>query len=82
MQSTLEYVRQNVTSPLFPSDSAPLSPYSSSSETDSAVDALPMLFLAYCTMTQTDYDTASDDRRPLDLLTDDPTPFLSGPSSQ
>jgi hypothetical protein len=52
----------DVTSPLIPSYSAPLSAYSSSSETDSAVDTLPMLFLAYCTMTQTDYDTTSDDR--------------------
>ena len=72
----------SVTSPLFPSYSAPLSSYSSFSETDSAVDALPMLFLAYCTMTQTDYDTTSDDCRPFDLLTDDPTLFLAGPSSQ
>jgi hypothetical protein len=49
--------------------------------TDAAVDSLPTLFLAYCTMTDLLTDPTSlsvpDDRSPTDTMTDDPVPLLS-----
>jgi len=54
-----------------------LSPYCTSSMTDPSVDSLPMLFLAYCTMTDPTSHSVPDDRSPTDMMTDDPTPCLS-----
>jgi hypothetical protein len=63
-----------------------LTPFSLSPTTDSAVDSLPKLFLAYCTLMDTDDVLAPDDRvapwgsgsDPVPLLTD--CAFGLGPS--
>ena len=60
----------------FSSDSS-LSLYYISPMTDPSVDSLPLLFLAYCTMTDPTSHLVPDDRSPLDMLTDDPAPCLS-----
>ena len=54
-----------------------LSPYCTSSMTDPSVDCLPILFLAYCTMTDLIPHSVPDDRSPIDTMTDDPIPDLS-----
>jgi hypothetical protein len=67
-------------------DDTILTPFSLSPMTDSAVDSLPELFLAYCTLMDTDDVTSSDDRvaprrsglDPVPLLTD--CAFGLGPS--
>jgi hypothetical protein len=54
-----------------------LTPFSLSPTTDTAVDSLPDLFLAYCTLADSDDVMSDDDQvvpRGLDL---DPVPLLS-----
>jgi hypothetical protein len=54
-----------------------LTPFSLSPTTDSAVDSLPELFLAYCTLTDSD-DIMSDDDRVVPRGSDsDPVPLLT-----
>jgi hypothetical protein len=67
-------------------DDTILTPFSLSPTTDSAVDSLPELFLAYCTLADTDDMLSPDDRvtprgsgsDPVPLLTD--CAFSLGPS--
>jgi hypothetical protein len=59
-------------------DDTILTPFSLSSMTDTAVDSLPELFLAYCTLADSD-DVMSDDDRVVPRGSDsDPVPLLTG----
>jgi hypothetical protein len=59
-------------------DDMTLTPFSTSPTTDAAVDSLPTLFLAYCTLADSD-DVMSDDDRAIPRGSDsDPVPLLSG----
>jgi len=58
-------------------DTYPFLSHCTSSMTDPPVDCLPMLFLAYCTMTDPTSHSVPDDRSPIDTMTDDPVPDLS-----
>jgi hypothetical protein len=63
--------------PWMGSDDTILTPFSHSAMTDSAVDSLPELFLAYCTLTDSD-DIMSDDDRVIPQGSDsDPVPLLT-----
>jgi hypothetical protein len=54
-----------------------LTPFSLSPTTDSAVDSLPELFLAYCTLTDIDDVTSPDDRVAPWGSSSDPVPLLT-----
>jgi hypothetical protein len=59
-------------------DDTILTPFSLSPMTDTAVDSLPALFLAYCTLVDSD-DVMSDDDRVVPRGSDsDPVPLLTG----
>jgi hypothetical protein len=54
-----------------------LIPFSLSPTTDTAVDSLPTLFLAYCTLTDSDDVLTIDDRVAPRASALDPVPFLA-----
>jgi hypothetical protein len=54
-----------------------LTPFSLSPTTDSAIDSLPELFLAYCTLTDSDDIMSDDDRVVPRGLDSDPVPLLT-----
>jgi hypothetical protein len=54
-----------------------LTPFSLSSTTDSVVDSLPELFLAYCTLADTDDVMSLDDRVTPRGSGSDPVPLLT-----
>jgi hypothetical protein len=54
-----------------------LTPFSHSPTTDSAVDSLPELFLAYCTLTDSDDIMSDDDQVVLRGSDSDPVPLLT-----
>jgi hypothetical protein len=84
--SRLDLSSQTGSQPWMGGDDTILTPFSTSPMTDVAVDSLPALFLAYCTLADTDDVMSSDDRvtprgsgsDPESLLTD--CAFRLGPS--
>jgi hypothetical protein len=54
-----------------------LTPFSISPTTDTVVDCLPALFLAYCMLTDSDDVSSSDDRVTPRGLGSDPVPLLT-----
>jgi hypothetical protein len=59
-------------------DDTILTPFSLSSMTDTAVDSLPELFLAYCTLADSDNVMSDDDRVVPRGSDSDPVPLLTG----
>jgi hypothetical protein len=58
-------------------DDTILTPFSLSPMTDLAIDSLPKLFLAYCTLADTDDMLSPDDRVMPRGLGSDPVPLLT-----
>jgi hypothetical protein len=75
--SRLNFPSQTGSRPWTGGNDTILTPFSLSPMTDTAVDSLPTLFLAYCTMADSDDVLSIDDRVAPRALALDPVPLLT-----